>query len=95
MLTITGRADARAQEVCDSLKKAGLRAEADLRNEKIGFKIREAQMMRVPYMVVIGDKEIEQGVVAVRGRKKGDLGAMPLEDFMAMVQEEIASKARD
>ena len=95
VLTITGRADARAQEVCDSLKKAGLRAEADLRNEKIGFKIREAQMMRVPYMVVIGDKEIEQGVVAVRGRKKGDLGAMPLEDFMAMIQEEIASKARD
>ena len=95
VLTITCRADARAQEVCDILKKAGLRAEADLRNEKIGFKIREAQMMRVPYMVVIGDKEIEQGVVAVRGRKKGDLGVMPLEDFMAMVQEEIASKARD
>ncbi len=95
VLTITGRADARAQEVCGILKKAGLRAEADLRNEKIGFKIREAQMMRVPYMVVIGDKEIEQGVVAVRGRKKGDLGVMPLEDFMAMVQEEIASKARD
>ena len=95
VLTITGRADARAQEVCDSLKKAGLRAEADLRNEKIGFKIREAQMMRVPYMVVIGDKEIEQGVVAVRGRKKGDLGVMPLEDFMAMIQKEIASKARD
>ena len=45
--------------------------------------------------MVIGDKEIEQGVVAVRGRKKGDLGVMPLEDFMAMVQEEIASKARD
>ncbi len=95
VLTITGRADEKAAEICEALKAAGLRAEADLRNEKIGFKIREAQMLKVPYMLVVGDKEIEQGVVAVRGRKKGDLGTMPLADFIALINEEIATKAHD
>ena len=92
VLTITSRADEKAQEVANGLKAAGIRAEVDLRNEKIGFKIREAQMMKVPYMLVIGDKEMENGVVAVRSRKTGDMGAMALNDFLSLIQEEIREK---
>jgi len=94
VLTITSRCDEKASEIKAALKAAGIRADADLRNEKIGFKIREAQMMKVPYMVVIGDKEIENGVVAVRSRKDGDLGTMTLEDFTAKIQQEIKDKVR-
>ncbi|MDR1619656.1 MAG: threonine--tRNA ligase [Clostridiales bacterium] len=93
VLTITDRADERAQDVCRALTDAGLRAEADTRNEKVGFKIREAQLQKVPYMLVIGDKEIEGGVVAVRSRKEGDIGAMKLEAFTQKLQREVAEKA--
>ena len=89
--------DAQAEyvaEVQKSLSNQGFRVEADLRNEKIGFKIREAQMNKIPYMLVIGDKEIEQGLVAVRSRKDGGLGTMTLADFRAKLLEEIATKAR-
>ncbi len=92
VLTITSRSDEKAEEIRDALKAAGIRADADLRNEKIGFKIREAQMMKVPYMLVIGDKEIENGVVAVRSRKGGDMGAMTLSAFLALINEEIREK---
>ena len=92
VLTITDRANDRASEVRDLLREAGMRAECDLRNEKIGFKIREAQMQKVPYMLVIGDKEIEKGVVAVRSRSEGDLGVMELSDFMQKLQKEINEK---
>ena len=92
VLTITGRVGARAGELSDLLRKQDIRAEADLRNEKIGFKIREAQMQKVPYMLVIGDKEAEQGLVAVRSRSEGDLGAMTVEAFLARLNGEIASK---
>ena len=92
ILTITSRCDERAKEISAILDKAGYRPELDLRNEKIGFKIREAQMQKVPYMIVLGDKEVETGEVAVRGRK-GDLGAMKLEDFMAKLKEEVETKA--
>ena len=67
--------------------------EVDDRNEKLGYKIREAQMMKVPYMLVIGDRDVENGVVSVRSRNRGDLGAMTLEQFQAMVQKEIDEKA--
>ena len=77
------------------LDKAGLRAETDLRNEKIGFKIREAQMQKIPYMLIIGDKEAENGTVAVRSRKGGDLGTMQLDDFMNKVVEEVRTRARE
>ncbi len=93
LLTITERGDARAAEIERLLDAAGLRAEKDLRNEKIGFKIREAQMEKVPYMLVIGDKEIESGEVAVRSRKDGDLGVMALDTFIARLKEEVATKA--
>ncbi len=92
VLTITDRVSARAEELRDTLREKGIRAEADLRNEKIGFKIREAQMQKVPYMLVIGDKEAEQNVVAVRSRSEGDLGTMSLEDFLARLENEISGK---
>ncbi|MBP5303642.1 MAG: threonine--tRNA ligase [Clostridia bacterium] len=71
----------------------GIRCEADLRNEKIGYKIREAQMQKVPYMIILGDKEIADGVLAVRSRKEGDLGTMDYDTFFQKIDEEIATKA--
>ena len=69
--------------------------EVDLRNEKIGFKIREAQVEKVPYMLVVGDKEMESGVIAVRHRKAGSLGVMGKADLVAKIQKEVAEKALD
>lgn len=92
VLTITDRVSERAAQLRDMLREKGIRAEADLRNEKIGFKIREAQMQKVPYMLVIGDKEAEQNVVAVRSRSEGDLGTMTFEAFVDRLNGEIASK---
>jgi threonyl-tRNA synthetase len=76
------------------LEAAGIRCEVDDRSEKIGFKIRSAQMEKVPYMLVAGDKDIEAGTVSVRSRKDGDEGAFSLEDFIARITEEIATKAK-
>ncbi len=83
-----------AAEVTAALTAAGIRAELDERNEKMGYKIREAQMQKVPYMLIIGDREAETGCVSVRKRKDGDLGSMPLERFIAKIGQEIAEKAR-
>ncbi|HOJ81024.1 MAG TPA: His/Gly/Thr/Pro-type tRNA ligase C-terminal domain-containing protein, partial [Clostridiales bacterium] len=83
-----------ARQVAGKLQDAGIRAEVDYRNEKIGYKIREAQMEKVPYMLVLGDKEAENGQVAVRSRKDGDLGPMLLDDFIARITEEVRSKAK-
>ena len=94
VLPITDRAAARAQEVAKELEALGLRVETDLRNEKIGFKIRESQMQKVPYMVVLGDKEVEAGTVAIRSRKDGDLGVMALDAFEARILKEVATRAR-
>ena len=93
VLPITDRALEYSKALADRLDALGVRVEVDARNEKIGFKIREAQMQKIPYMLVIGDKEAEEKTVAVRARGKGDLGAMTLEDFQAMIREEIATKA--
>lgn len=76
------------------LEAAGIRCEVDDRSEKIGFKIRSAQMEKVPYMLVAGDKDIEAGTVSVRSRKAGDEGASSLEDFIARITEEITTKAK-
>jgi len=94
VLPISERLADKAAKVTDALKAAGIRAEWDARNEKIGYKIREAQLQKVPYMLVIGDKEAEAGTVSVRSRKDGDLGAMPLADFIAKITKEIADKVR-
>ena len=80
------------EELEKKLKRLGLRVELDDRNEKIGYKIREAQMEKVPYMLVIGDKEKESGEVAVRAREDGDLGAMKLENFIEKIQKEVEEK---
>ncbi len=93
IMTITDRANDAAMRVAEALEAHGMRIETDLRNEKIGFKIREAQMMKIPYMLVLGDKEAESGTVAVRSRKEGDLGTMPVEDFIAKLEEEVRTKA--
>ena len=88
ILTVTDNQIPFAQEVCAKLQKLGIRAEADLRNEKLGYKVREAQLAKIPYMLVIGDKEVEDGKVNVRPRKGDSLGVMTLEDFAEMVKNE-------
>ena len=92
VLNITDRTDKTCREIMEKLQEAGLRAEYDDRNEKIGYKIREAQMEKVPYMLVVGDREAEEGKVSVRFRKEGDIGTMTLEDFITRITEEIVSK---
>ena len=94
MLPLTDRTIDQAKEIQAKLQSYGLRVETDDRSEKIGLKIREAQMEKVPYMVIIGDKEVEQNVVAVRSRKDGDLGQMSLNDFISKITEEVATKAK-
>jgi len=83
-----------ANSVAEKLKAYGIRVETDDRREKIGYKIREAQLEKVPYMLVIGDKEMETGSVAVRSRKDGDKGAMQVDEFLKLALDEIASKAK-
>ena len=84
----------KAIDITEELKKYGLRAETDMRNEKIGYKIREAQMQKVPYMLIIGEREAEAGLVSVRSRKDGDIGTMTTDDFIAKALKEVADKVR-
>ncbi len=84
----------KAEEITETLKQYGLRAETDVRNEKIGYKIREAQMQKVPYMLVIGEREAEAGLVSVRSRKDGDIGTMTIDEFVSKALKEVAEKAR-
>jgi threonyl-tRNA synthetase len=93
ILTIVEKHIPYAEEVKRRLEEKGIRVELDGRNEKIGFKIREAQLEKVPYMLVLGDKEAEAGHVAVRSRKEGDMGSMPLDEFIEKILLEINSKA--
>ncbi|MHB1042297.1 MAG: threonine--tRNA ligase [Eubacteriales bacterium] len=93
VLPITDRHLEYARSVVEQLEKRGIRVELDARNEKINYKIREAQGLKIPYMLVVGDKEAGQGAVAVRDRAKGDLGGMPLNDFAEKLVEEIVTKA--
>ncbi|MDR5683567.1 MAG: threonine--tRNA ligase [Armatimonadota bacterium] len=93
LLPIADRHIAHAREAAAALRARGLRADVDGRNEKIGRKIRDAQLMKVPYMLVVGDREVRSGMVAVRHRSRGDLGSMSLEEFARRAHEEIASRA--
>ena len=95
ILPIAERHHEYAEKLEKALTDAGLRVENDLRSEKIGYKIREAQLHKIPYMLVVGDKEMEEGNLSVRSRKDGDLGAMTLESFIEKAQREVAEKARD
>ncbi len=93
VMPITDRSRDWAQKVADELAAAGVRVECDFRNEKIGYKIREAQSKKVPYMLIIGDKEAEAGSVSVRTRAGGDMGAVALDEFRDQLLEEIRTRS--
>jgi threonyl-tRNA synthetase len=95
VLPIADRHAAYAAEVQSALKDAGLRVGLDDRQEKIGYKIREAQLQKVPYMLVVGDKEVAEATVAVRSRQGGDLGSRTVAAFVADAAAEVASKGRE
>jgi threonyl-tRNA synthetase len=92
VLNITDAQADYAQEVAKSLQKQGLRVETDLRNEKITYKIREHALQKLPYILVVGDKEKGAGAVAVRARGNKDLGVMSLESFSQLVATDVSSK---
>ena len=94
VMPITDRAADYAKSVAEKLNEHGIRVETDLRNEKIGYKIREAQTQKIPYMLIVGDKEAENGTVSVRTRAGGDEGAVAVEDFIEKISAEISSRAK-
>ena len=94
LLPVTDRAADYAKDIVEKLDAQGFRVEVDGRNEKIGKKIREAQLEKIPYMLVVGDRDMEAGTVSVRHRSEGDLGAMSLEAFSAMLRQVVDSKER-
>jgi threonyl-tRNA synthetase len=92
VMNITDRQADYVEKCLKSLQDNGFRTESDLRNEKIGFKIREHTLMRVPYLLVVGDREMEEGTVAVRTRKGEDLGSMPLQEFAERMRKEVTER---
>ncbi len=92
VMNLTDRTDEACKSVVQKLSDAGMRVEYDSRNEKIGYKIREAQLEKIPYMIIIGDREAEEGKISVRSRKEGDLGTMTVDEFLSKVLVEIATK---
>nr|WP_201013884.1 His/Gly/Thr/Pro-type tRNA ligase C-terminal domain-containing protein [Candidatus Methanomethylophilus sp. 1R26] len=93
VLSVSEKSRDYAAKVASQLQAAGIRIENDARDEKIGYKIREAQLQKVPYMVIIGEKEAEEGTsVAVRSRDKGDLGSFRTEDFIALVKKQTSER---
>ncbi|WP_292362814.1 threonine--tRNA ligase, partial [Methylophaga sp. UBA1464] len=94
VMGITDKQSEYVQQIAQQLKNQGFRADTDLRNEKIGFKIREHTLRRVPYLIVVGDREAQENAVAVRTRKGEDLGAMSLESFVSLLQEDVARRGR-
>ena len=95
VLPVTDRAHEYAKDLTQKLVDAGIRAEDDCRSEKLGYKIREAQMQKIPYMLVVGDRDMENGTVSVRTRKGEDLGAMTMDAFLSKCLAEITSKSKD
>ena len=92
ILPLSERFHKEALEIEEQLKQRKIKATMDTKSEKIGYKIREAQLKKVPYMLVVGDKEVETNTVSVRSRSEGDLGAMQLAEFIKMIEKEIAEK---
>ena len=84
-----------ARKLADRLEDEGMRVSVDARNEKIGYKIRAAQLEKIPYMLVIGEKEMNEGTVAVRSRKTGDMGTMPVDEFIAFAKNQVDTKVLD
>jgi threonyl-tRNA synthetase len=95
VLPITDKQSAYAHEVAEKLKAAGVRVTVDDRSEKVNLKIRDAQMQKVPYMLVVGGREADAAQVAVRHRKRGDLGPTSAEEFLRTITAEIAAKSND
>ena len=95
VLPITDRAHEYSENLVEQLKNVGIRAESDCRSEKLGYKIREAQLQKIPYMLVVGDRDMENGTVSIRTRGGEDLGAMTPEEFTAKCLMEIATKKKD
>lgn len=95
ILPIADRHHDRAYEIKKELENAGLRVSVDDRSEKIGYKIREARLQKLPYWLIVGDKEVENGDVSVSHRGEGDIGSMEIPAFLSRLQEEISTKARD
>lgn len=94
LLSITDRSNEYIEKLAKEFEAVGIRVETDLRNEKIGYKIREARLQRIPYMLVVGDKEVENQQVSVRSRDEGDLGPMNVNDFLDKIQKEINQKGK-
>ncbi|MFT5139206.1 MAG: threonyl-tRNA synthetase, partial [Rhodothermales bacterium] len=94
VLNITDRQDETCHKIAESLENKGFRVDLDLRNEKIGFKIRQHTLQRVPFLLVVGDREVEEGTIAVRTREGEDLGSMAIEDFAVHLQGEIARRGK-
>ncbi len=94
VLNITDKQSDYCNQVVKKLKESGFRAKADLRNEKIGFKIREHTLKRIPYLLVVGDKEMENGEIAVRSRKGEDLGKLSVDDFIKQLNDEVKSRTQ-
>lgn len=92
ILTISDKQKEYADELVKQFMKEGIRVELDDREEKIGYKIREAQLQKIPYMLIIGEKEVEANAVGVRARKEGDIGQMPVKEFISKIKEEIEEK---
>ena len=89
ILTISDKQKAYANKIVEKLMNEGIRVELDDREEKIGYKIREAQLQKIPYMLIVGDKEVETNTVGVRARKDGDIGQMPIDEFICKIKAEI------
>lgn len=94
ILPISDKHKEYSEKLKEQFDKLNLRVELDEREEKIGYKIREAQLQKIPYMLIVGDKEVEANAVGVRSRKDGDIGAMSVEDFINKIEEEIKTFAR-
>lgn len=94
VMNITDKQGEWAEEVVRQLEQSGFRAKSDLRNEKIGFKIREHTLLKVPYLLVIGDREVESQAVAVRTREGADLGSMPVAQFAELLAQAVSRRGR-
>ncbi|MGB2239128.1 MAG: His/Gly/Thr/Pro-type tRNA ligase C-terminal domain-containing protein, partial [Pseudomonadales bacterium] len=94
VMNITDSQSEYVQSVTETLAGAGVRVEADTRNEKVGFKIREHTLQKVPYLLVVGDRERDSGQIAVRARNGDDLGSMPISDFLTVLRKDEEKKGR-
>ena len=94
ILPIADRHIEYANKLREIFAKERIRVEVDSRQEKTGYKIREAQLQKIPYMIIIGDKELEQNTIGIRSRKDGDIGQMNIEEFLEKIKEEIKTYAK-